>query len=68
MTTMQKFVTEWLNSCPTGTPESYSLTDARDDLRNMRADELELPDGITEESLHEAINWYIDEYRRLNAE
>ncbi len=68
MTTMQKFVTEWLNSCGTGTPESYSIDDARDDLRNMRADEMDLPDGITEESLCEAANWYIDEYRRLNAE
>lgn len=68
MTTMQEFVTEWLNGCKTGTPASYSMDDARDDLQNMRADEFELPDGITEETLCEAVNWYIDEYRRLNAE
>jgi len=68
MTTMQKFVTEWLNNCRTGTPESYNLTDARDDLRNMRADGMDLPDGITDESLCEAVKWYIDEYNRLNAE
>lgn len=68
MTTMQEFVTEWLNSCDAGTPENYSMEDAREDLQNMRADDLELPDDITEETLCEAVNWYIDEYRRLNAE
>jgi len=49
-------------------PTEYTIEDARTDLRNFRAESWELPEDITDESLFEAMNEWVDEYRALNAE
>lgn len=68
MNTMQEFVTTMMNNDRNGVPDGYTMDDAMNDLRNWRVDEMNLLDGATEESLYDAMCWYIGEHKRLNAE
>lgn len=62
--TIREFVSDIFNS--SFPMDKYTLKDAATDLRNWKADEFDIPKGLTIRVLYEEMNRQIREYKELN--